>query len=76
MYYIILVPIATILSLIPITISGFGIRELSLITLFGIFGIDPVTVVSYSLVAYTLANLPVILGLILVVKKFLKNNKN
>ncbi len=62
-YYITMVAISTVISLIPITISGFGTREASLITLFSIFGIGPSRVVAFSLTSYLTASLPVLLGL-------------
>ena len=45
-------PIATVISLIPITVSGFGTREITLISLFGLKGVPPEAAVSMSLTAY------------------------
>jgi uncharacterized protein (TIRG00374 family) len=47
--FLVILPIATLVAQIPITINGFGTRELVLINLFGLFGIDGVKVLSMSL---------------------------
>jgi hypothetical protein len=55
-YFITIVPIATIIGLIPVTISGIGTREVALITLFSIFNIAPATVIAFSLTGYIVSN--------------------
>ncbi len=63
---IFMVPIATIIAEIPISIGGLGIREASLIGLLGVFGIPANEVMSMSIITLILGNLiPAILGLIL-----------
>jgi glycosyltransferase 2 family protein len=42
-------PIATLIGYIPITINGLGTREVILVSLMGLFGVDSVKVVSMSL---------------------------
>ena len=49
-YFVAIYPIATLVAQIPITISGIGIREATLIGLLGLFGIDAVKVFSMSLI--------------------------
>jgi hypothetical protein len=49
-YFLAIFPIVTFISQIPITISGLGLRELSLVSLFGLFGVDPLKVFSMSLI--------------------------
>lgn len=41
-------PISTLVAQIPITINGLGIREMTMISLFGIFGVDAIRVFSMS----------------------------
>ncbi len=43
-------PIEILVSLIPITVSGFGTRELTLIFFFSLIGVAPEIVVSFSLI--------------------------
>lgn len=57
LYFILIFPIATIISLLPITIGGIGTREASLIVLFSIFNVPPETVVAFSLTGYILSEL-------------------
>ncbi len=46
------VSIGTVISLIPISVSGLGTRELTLITLFSLYNIKPEAIVSTSLVSF------------------------
>ncbi len=48
--FITIFPIGTIVGLIPITISGFGTRELVLVSLFNVFGATPESIIAMSLV--------------------------
>ena len=47
LYFLFIFPIAIIISLIPISISGFGTRESALIVLFA--GFDKIRIVSFSI---------------------------
>jgi hypothetical protein len=49
-YFLAIYPLATLVAQIPITISGLGTREATLIGLFGLFGIGAVKVFSMSLI--------------------------
>jgi len=49
-YYLAIFPIATLIAQIPITISGLGTREFTLIGLFGLFGVEAVKVFSMALI--------------------------
>jgi len=83
-YFIIIfmVPIATIIAEIPISVGGLGLREASLIGLLGVFSVPAKTVMSMSIISLILGNLiPAILGLILAargynLKDIQKINKN
>jgi uncharacterized protein (TIRG00374 family) len=50
--FILIYPIASLVSLIPITISGFGTREGTLIQLFSHYNIPSDTIVAISLTGY------------------------
>jgi uncharacterized membrane protein YbhN (UPF0104 family) len=55
---------------VPVTIAGIGTREVSLITLFGFFGIQPAKVVTVSLLSMVIANaIPAFIGFLLSIKK-------
>jgi len=63
-YYLAIMPISTLISQIPITISGLGTREASMIGLFGLFGISAVKVFSMSLLNFFITGiLPTLLGI-------------
>jgi len=47
--FLVILPISTLVAQIPITIDGFGTRELTMINLFGLFGIEGVKVLSMSI---------------------------
>jgi glycosyltransferase 2 family protein len=47
--FLVILPISTLITQIPITINGFGTRELALINLFGLFGVGGIKVLSLSL---------------------------
>lgn len=65
-YFLAIFPIATLISQIPITISGLGTREAAMISLFGLFGIGAVKVFSMSVIGLVLGIIPMIIGGILV----------
>jgi len=56
-YFLAIIPLSTIIAQIPITISGLGTREATMIGLFGLFGIDAVKVFAMSLVAILITNI-------------------
>ncbi len=55
--FILIYPIASLISLIPVTISGFGTREGTLIHLFSLYGIASETTVAISLGGYIITTL-------------------
>jgi uncharacterized protein (TIRG00374 family) len=64
-------PIATIIAEIPISIGGLGIREASLIGLFGIFGVRANAIISMSIIGLIINNiLPSLAGIMLVIKGY------
>ncbi|MBU1246209.1 MAG: lysylphosphatidylglycerol synthase transmembrane domain-containing protein [Nanoarchaeota archaeon] len=63
--FLIVVPIGTIMVMLPISISGLGTREVTLAYLFSFFGIAADKVVSFSLTVFVLnAIIPLILVLL------------
>ncbi len=68
-YFIIIFPIATLVTLIPITISGLGTREATLIGLFSIFNIAAAKVVSMSILGVLMASIPAIIGFALSIRE-------
>ena len=54
---IVLLPIGTAVALIPITVGGWGTREVALAALFEQFNVGLSTVISYSLIAYIIGSI-------------------
>lgn len=72
-YFILVYPVVFLVELIPISISGFGTRDLTLVSLFSIFGIAEKQIITLSLAGYSVTVLaPAIIGMIL----SLVNQKN
>ena len=68
-YFLAILPISTLISLIPITINGIGTREITLISLFALFGISSEKVFSMSIINILIANiLPSITAIFLILK--------
>ncbi len=69
-YFLAILPIATLIGQIPITISGLGIREATMIKLFGLLGISAAKIFSMSIITLFLAGIiPAIIGSFLSFKK-------
>lgn len=69
-YFLAILPIGTLIAMIPITVNGFGTREASLIKLFGFFGIGAAKVFSMSLINIFISGiLPSLFGGFLIFKK-------
>ncbi len=70
-YFLIIPPVATLVAQIPITIGGIGTRELTMIGLFGLLGIEATKVFSMSLISLFLGDIiPGIIGFLFsVIKK-------
>ncbi|MDP7521114.1 MAG: lysylphosphatidylglycerol synthase transmembrane domain-containing protein, partial [Candidatus Pacearchaeota archaeon] len=68
-YFLAILPIATLIGQIPITISGLGTREAVMISLFGVIGISATKVFSMSLISIFLAGvIPALIGSFLIFK--------
>ncbi len=69
-YFIGIYPIATLVAQIPITISGFGTREATLIALFSLFGIEAVKIFSMSITAlFIMAIFPALIAIPLILRE-------
>ena len=69
-YYLAILPLGTIVGMIPISISGIGTRDAVLISLFGLFGYPAAKVFSMSLINLVLVGLiPSVIGIILILNK-------
>jgi uncharacterized protein (TIRG00374 family) len=65
-----ILPIATLIAQIPITINGLGTREVTMISLFAMFGVDSVKVFTMSILGIIIANIiPSILAIFFCFKK-------
>jgi len=69
-YFLSIIPVGTIVALIPITINGLGTREATLIGLFGLFGVSPEKVFSMSVInIFITMIIPSIIASFLILKK-------
>ncbi len=69
-YFLAILPIATLIAQIPITINGLGTREVTLIGLFGLFGVSATKVFSMSILGIFLSGIfPCLIALFLIWKE-------
>ncbi len=69
-YFLIILPISTLIAQIPITIDGFGTRELTLIFLFGLLKISEVKVLSMSILSILMVNIiPSLIAIIFILSE-------
>ena len=72
-YYLAIYPIATLVTMIPISINGLGTQEATLISLFALFGIEAAKVFSMSIISIFLGLLfLVVMIFFLYVKNLIK----
>jgi uncharacterized protein (TIRG00374 family) len=64
-YYLIFIPIVAIISMLPISIGGLGVRETAFLTLFGSAGLSAERSVSLSLLWYAMLLLGGIPGIVI-----------
>jgi len=50
--FIFVLPIATVVAMIPITVNGLGTREATLIFIFSVFGVSAETVIAFSILNF------------------------
>jgi len=55
--FLAVLPISTLVAQIPITISGLGTRELTMISLFGLFGVPAIKIFSMSILNIIITNI-------------------
>ncbi len=63
------VPIVNLVTQIPISIGGIGVREATFVALFGLAGIAPESAVAVSLMTYALSVLAVTPGALVIARK-------
>lgn len=69
-FYLAILPIGTLVTLIPISINGLGTREITLISLFALFGIEAAKVFSMSIISLLITGvIPAIIGIFLIFRK-------
>ena len=69
-YYLAILPIGTIVGMLPISISGLGTREATLISLFALFNVPAAKVFSMSLINIFLVGiLPALCGIYYILKR-------
>jgi uncharacterized protein (TIRG00374 family) len=51
LYFLVLVPVITLVTMIPITLSGTGLRELASVSLFGAIGVAPASSLALGLLS-------------------------
>jgi len=74
--FLVIFPIATLVGYIPITISGIGTREVVLISLMGIFGIESSKVISMSILNILIGGMiPSSIAIFLIMKKSIKKDE-
>ncbi len=68
--FLIIMPISTLVAQIPITINGLGTREITMISLFELFGVNAVKVFSMSLIGIIISSIiPTIIAIIFICQK-------
>ena len=74
LYYLAIMPVATLVSMIPVSINGIGTREATLISLFALFNVDSAKVFSMSILDYLIVGIiPSIITLFIIWKDNYKN---
>lgn len=69
LYFLAIMPIATLIGHLPLTINGLGTREAIMIWLFGFIGVESTKVFSMSVVSILIAGIiPAIIGYLLIFK--------
>ena len=72
-YYLAILPIATIIAQIPVTINGLGLREGTMIGLFGLFGVEAVVVFSMSILTLVITGIiPAIIAIFIILGEMKK----
>ena len=67
LYFVLFLPLVTVVIMVPITVGGLGIREALMIVLFGEVGVAAADILSVSLTVYFLNTLLSLAGGVLLV---------
>jgi uncharacterized protein (TIRG00374 family) len=73
LYVIVCISITSIIISLPISVSGLGTRDISLIFLFSLIGISKELAISYSLLYLFLNTIPALIGMLFWIKKPIKD---
>lgn len=73
-FYLIFIPIITVVSMIPISLSGFGIREYGFLLLFGNFGVSKEKAVGLSLMWFLTMIITGFIGMLFYLNKKSEHN--
>jgi len=68
-FYLAILPIATLVAMVPVTINGLGTQELTLISLFGLFNVEATKVFSMSVIGILMGILASLVGVIFIVRE-------
>jgi len=75
-FFIAMVPIIQIISLLPITISGFGVRESAFVYFFGLLGIEPSISFTVSILNFLiLTGIPALIGGMISISRQIKKSE-
>ncbi len=62
LYYAVMVPLVSLLTLLPVSINGMGLREIGYVMFLTPLGIDPVAAVGIGLLTFAATALPALAG--------------
>ncbi len=69
-YFLLLFPITTLFSMLPISPSGLGVREVTLVAILGTFGVPADKIVALSLLSMIIGGMiPALIGFLMSLKK-------
>ncbi len=51
LYFLVFVPVITLVTMLPLTVSGAGLRELASVSLFGAIGVEPASSLALGLIS-------------------------
>ncbi len=74
LYFLVFVPVITLVTMIPITLSGTGLRELASVSLFGALGVAPASSLALGLISSITVLLSAVPGGIIYI--FFKNRSD
>jgi len=70
-----IVPVATVVMMLPVSINGIGVRETIFATLFGFYGIGSESAIAFAWIAYAFVLLQGILGGLIFARRLLAGDR-